>query len=307
MQEIILTVGIPASGKSTWAIEQVKAHPNKFIRLNKDDARNMIACGSTYSATKEELIDLIRHESVVIALKKGYSVIIDDTNFKEKHFLDMCDIAEEIGNVTVIEKFFEITLKDALARNKARPNPIPDIAIIKMYNDYVKHGARKMNPPTYFPPNIPNRRNSVGNSVGSSVDKPKALICDLDGTLALNLHGRSYSDWSEAALMQDEVSESVLDMLYRYDDEHKIIFMTGRPESARAATQKWLDKNVGIPGILICRPERDFRSDRIVKRELYNRYVRDNYNVKFAIDDRRMVIGMWRSLGIFTFAVGDTI
>lgn len=41
MHKIILTVGIPASGKSTWAKQWVLEDPEHRIRFNQDDIRNM--------------------------------------------------------------------------------------------------------------------------------------------------------------------------------------------------------------------------------------------------------------------------
>ena len=41
MKKIILTRGIPASGKSTWAKQEVLKDPEHSIRINRDDLRNM--------------------------------------------------------------------------------------------------------------------------------------------------------------------------------------------------------------------------------------------------------------------------
>ena len=41
MKRIILTRGIPASGKSTWAKQEVLKDPEHSIRINRDDLRNM--------------------------------------------------------------------------------------------------------------------------------------------------------------------------------------------------------------------------------------------------------------------------
>ena len=54
-QKIILTRGLPASGKSTWAKEQVAKGNGKVKRVNKDDLRDMIDAG-IWSKTNEQLI-----------------------------------------------------------------------------------------------------------------------------------------------------------------------------------------------------------------------------------------------------------
>jgi len=49
---------------------------------------------------------------------------------------------------------------------------------------------------------------------------------------------------------------------------------------------------------LFMRPEGDMRPDNIVKAELFDTYVRDNYDVQFVIDDRDQVVDMWRRMGL---------
>lgn len=46
------------------------------------------------------------------------------------------------------------------------------------------------------------------------------------------------------------------------------------------------------------RPEGDIRKDSIVKREIFENYIRDYYNIQFVLDDRNQVVEMWRSLGL---------
>ena len=41
-KKLILTRGIPGSGKSTWAKAWVAENPERRVRLNWDDMRNMM-------------------------------------------------------------------------------------------------------------------------------------------------------------------------------------------------------------------------------------------------------------------------
>lgn len=41
MKKIILTRGIPASSKSTWAKQEVLKDPEHSVRINRDDLRNI--------------------------------------------------------------------------------------------------------------------------------------------------------------------------------------------------------------------------------------------------------------------------
>ena len=52
----------------------------------------------------------------------------------------------------------------------------------------------------------------------------------------------------------------------------------------------------------------DTREDSIIKKELFNKWIRNIYNVLFVIDDRPRVIRMWRhELGLTVFDVGNGI
>ena len=57
-QAVVITIGLPASGKSTWAKDWISNHDN-FIRVNKDDVRNMLNNGE-YSPENEELVKTVR-------------------------------------------------------------------------------------------------------------------------------------------------------------------------------------------------------------------------------------------------------
>jgi tRNA uridine 5-carbamoylmethylation protein Kti12 len=44
MRTIVMTIGLPASGKSTYSKELVKKEPGRWKRVSKDDLREMFDC-----------------------------------------------------------------------------------------------------------------------------------------------------------------------------------------------------------------------------------------------------------------------
>ena len=84
MQEVILLRGLPASGKSTWAKEQVLKSPGKYKRINKDSLREMLDV-SAWSGSNEKFAIKVRDAIITLALTSDRSVIIDDTNIHPKH------------------------------------------------------------------------------------------------------------------------------------------------------------------------------------------------------------------------------
>lgn len=138
--------------------------------------------------------------------------------------------------------------------------------------------------------------------------KPCAIIVDLDGTIALNTEGRDWYDVSR--VLEDSLCGPVDDVVSSawWRSQYRIIFLSGRQETAEADTRTWLWSKAGWLDRdydLHMRAAGDGRPDFIVKRELFDKHIRHEFNVQYVIDDRPSVCRMWRELGLFTFQVGD--
>lgn len=130
-----------------------------------------------------------------------------------------------------------------------------------------------------------------------------AIICDIDGTLALHKH-RSPYDYD--MLHTDEVNEPVLKALRRLRTEGDVLLIvSGRPDSHQNQTGAWLERYRVRHNRLFMRPVDDKRSDTIVKQEIYEEYIEGRYNVLWVLDDRDRVVKMWRSLGLTVFQVAE--
>ena len=134
-QLVIVTVGLPASGKTTWALEYIKDKTNT-VRVNKDSIRAMVFNGQ-YSKEWEDFVCDIRDKIINHALVKGYNVVVDDTNFEEKHVRRIRAIAEYHGVSLVVKDFTDVSKEECLERNKNRSNPVPDEVIHRMHERYI--------------------------------------------------------------------------------------------------------------------------------------------------------------------------
>lgn len=133
----------------------------------------------------------------------------------------------------------------------------------------------------------------------------KAVICDLDGTLASYEHHRGPYDEMKAG--KDRVVEPVASVIKALDkDGFQIVYVSGRQDKAYEVTMSWLQSNNLPDGPLFMRPTNDRRKDFEIKKEIYLTKVAPNYDVQFVIDDRLQVLKQWYSLGIFTFNVNQT-
>lgn len=132
---------------------------------------------------------------------------------------------------------------------------------------------------------------------------PLAIICDIDGTLAL-MQGRSPYDTTRYD--EDMVDKVIREIVSIFRDEgYLIILCSGRGEPSRRSTEKWLVDNEVPNDYLFMRPTGDNRSDFIVKQEIYDRYIKNKFAIKFVLDDRDQVVKMWRSNGLKCLQVAE--
>lgn len=134
----------------------------------------------------------------------------------------------------------------------------------------------------------------------------KAILCDIDGTLA-KMNDRSPFDWAKVG--EDDVNlpiKKLLDLFNCPYSVYEIILMSGRDEVCRKQTELWLLLNGIHHGELFMRPAGDNRKDSIVKKELYEKHIKEKYEVLFVLDDRNQVVEMWRNeLGLTCLQVAE--
>lgn len=129
------------------------------------------------------------------------------------------------------------------------------------------------------------------------------VICDLDGTLAID-QNRSWFDYDK--VIDDPVDPRLLRIIKNYLKQGiRVFFLTGREDkgNCRKLTSQWLKNHLGefeytFDYNLIMREKGDRRGDQITKKELYEKYIKDSYNVLCVFDDRQKVVDMWREEGL---------
>lgn len=285
--ELVFTVGLPASGKTTWAKEFVQQWNNrdKWIRVCRDDLRNMR--GTYWLPDQEKLITEWELNCIVSALGRGYNVIVDATNLYDKNRRKMIEHLRQckIDVHWSIKDFTNVPVEECVLRDIARDTGrVGESVILDMAS---KAGLIK--PP--LPPEY-------------DINKPHCIIVDVDGTLAHNYNGRSFYDWDR--VRDDTVDLVVKAIVNSYDGlNRRIIVMSGRDGIAYGDTYKWLEDNGIKFSKLVMRAQGDMRPDEIIKKELYEEHVEPLYNVDFVLDDRNKVVKMWRSLGLKVLQVAE--
>ena len=294
MRTIILTKGMPGSGKSTWAIDQIKKYPGKYKRFNKDWMREMLD-ESRFSTANEQFMIMGRNYMVERALFRGWDVIIDDTNFGDRYWLQMCAIAKRVGDVRVMEKYFNVSYKECLKRNPNRRKPVPEDIIETMYKKYVKNKVVPIRD-EYFERTFP--------TFEKNPKKKDCIIVDVDGTVALPTDRNPYDN---TRVSEDTPNQPIVNLVLKLAQDYEVIVVSGRDGSCFDATKEWLEVFCPFPNgfTMYTRKEGDKRKDTIVKQEIYYAHIRDKYNVIYVIDDRPVVCRMWRDLGLTVLQVND--
>ncbi len=145
--------------------------------------------------------------------------------------------------------------------------------------------------------------------------KQKAIICDLDGTLAEISHRQHYvrtkpKNWKafHEGMTEDKLEVWCAELLKGMKlAQYKILLLTGRDEPYRQKTLDWLKQHHIEFDQLFMRPAQDFRLDTEVKKEIYERDIAPFYEVLFVVEDRKKVVEMWRenSVTCLQCAEGD--
>lgn len=288
MAKLLMIQGLPGSGKSTYARE---LEAEGWVRVNKDDIRERLsASGWVWSPEREADVLAERDWLITAALEAGKDVVSDDTNFSRKHKVVLEQIARRFGAEFQVKRFDtpieECIRRDSLREGKAR---VGEEVIRKMAKQY---GLLEAEGQPKFAPYVPPAHGTL------------AFICDLDGTIALPTH-RSPYDGSKCDT--DDVNEPVALVVRSIcrDLPIEILYVSGRHEEHREKTLKWLREHKFPEGHLWMRKNGDYRTDWIIKGEIFDEHIRDHYNVKFAIDDRTQVVKFWRSLGLTVLQVAE--
>lgn len=293
MQKILILIGCPGSGKTEWAKRFLNQHRDetpRWQRISRDDIR-MMCSNLEFDPTNEEYITEVEQTNVRKSLDKGFSVIVDATHVTQKARNVWHKLAQEIGNIEVIEHGFDVDLQTCIKRNNNRDRRVPQEIIENMFTKLQKAGIPQWKTTIY-----PEHTLVVFDN-----KKPDVIICDIDGTIADN----SWRDVYDATRCdKDEPINEILTIINNIDSAD-VVFITGRDEKFRTKTMRWLQKYVLDPFELFMRPDSDKHHDFIVKEDIIKNEIVPKYNVLFAIDDRPSVCRIYRKLGIKTLQLND--
>lgn len=117
---LLITRGLPGSGKTTLARELVKADPENLVRVNRDDLREMLHGGRLGTEWQEEQVTIAQHAQVAALLRSGVSVIADDTNLPDSSVESWRRLAAECGADLRVIDLRAVSVEVCVARDADR-------------------------------------------------------------------------------------------------------------------------------------------------------------------------------------------
>lgn len=295
MTRLLITRGLPASGKTTFAR---KLQPY-VVRVNRDDLRFMLHGRRLLTQWAEGQVTAVQRSMVEQLLRARADVVVDDTNLRPSTVREWAALAARFRASFEVHDFTDVPLDECLRRDAGRPEheQVGADSIRRMHDRYLKNRNLPL-PVPYVEPGAP------GVVYRPDPELPPAVLVDIDGTVAL-LDGRSPYDMSRVG--DDEPNHAVIAAVRAmHAAGHAVVFCTGRDESARADTEAWLALHVGVEyEALFMRQLGDSRRDAVVKGEIFEAEIRDRWRIVGVFDDRQQVVKMWRELGLTVFQVAE--
>lgn len=134
MPELVYTIGLPASGKSTTARTWVAESPTTRARINRDDTRVMMH-GARLGEAGERQITIVTHTAIAALLASDVDVICDDTNLEHSHRAALHAIAARADAEVRVIDLTSVPLAEVLRRNALRTGDdrVPEQWIVDMY------------------------------------------------------------------------------------------------------------------------------------------------------------------------------
>jgi len=133
---LILTIGIPGSGKSTWARQY--SEKTGYVRVCPDDIRKEIT-GEVSNISRDSEVWAIAKERVNKLLDEGTNVIFDSTMMNSKTLTTFKMLS---GKAIVCYKVFNCSSEEAKKRisldisNNVDRSKVPEHIVDKMYSNY---------------------------------------------------------------------------------------------------------------------------------------------------------------------------
>lgn len=301
---VIFLIGRSGSGKSTWTKNFVNGR-NDCLIVNRDSIRKSLFSINTQKEnndyylspkiqSRENIVNDIAKTTLMNGIKDNMTIIFDNTNLEKAYIEDILDLISPDIKVTYNIIGSELSVNELHERTKSDGRFSVEKNIIKKQTDKFNKLLPELE-------NIFNVRKSKCLIQDSNL--PKSTIFDIDGTLALNLSGRSPYDMSRVD--EDLPNERVIEFAKILKEKgEKIIICSGRENDGMQLTLNWLKKYDIEFDEIYMRKKGDGRKDFVIKEEFWRDIIKKYYVVNM-FDDRDQVVTHGRKLGFNVYQVAE--
>jgi hypothetical protein len=240
-----------------------------------------------------------------VALKKGKSVIVDDTNCVRRTRIGWQDLARELHVILRIVTM-NTPLNVCIERDAMRADKecVGQEVILRQMGDLHNFMAADSKTEVVTRP-MRDKADLLNGSWNVRLPGAKWVFVDMDGTLANCFGIRNAYD--ERVLL-DKPYPVVVAWVRALAYDHNILVLSGRKERSGDDTCTWMERE-GVPfDRMLMRATNDNRHDQIVKKELLEMFLTlfQKWEIDFILDDRPKVVKMWKENGLTVFPVRGT-
>ena len=133
MSKLVITVGIPACGKSYFAEQE---HEKGAVVISSDSIREELYGDVNDQSHNAEVFDTMK-KCTIATLRNGDYVIYDATNLNAKRRINFLkELRREVKEFEAICVVFAGPYEECCERNKNRERTVPDYVMERMYKNF---------------------------------------------------------------------------------------------------------------------------------------------------------------------------
>ena len=293
MKTVYILFGAPCSGKSYFS-NLISKNDEHTKVVSRDLIRDMLNDHSQNKQTEDLVTKIERSMIIEIIDNSHFDLILDNTHYRLQYIRQTLDLIQKCKTEVTVKlvDFSDCDFSLIEKRMMIRERKV-DLSVVKKIHQTCRMNAKEARQlvATF-------RSEKVKAVLVTNVrrDLPRAVIVDIDGTLA-HKHDRNAYDYRHVDRDEcDQIISELVNQLCRLN--YTIIIVSGREDSCRDLTIGWLKKHMIDYHHLYMRKSKDMRKDSVVKKEIYDNQIKDRYSVLFVLDDRNQVVDMWRTIGL---------
>ena len=135
MARLLITRGLPASGKTTFA----RGLQPGVVRVNRDDLRRMLHGRRLFTQVAEGHVTHAQRAAVEALLRAGADVVVDDTNLPATTVREWAGLAARLHASFEVHDFTDVPAEECVRRDAERPaeERVGADAIRRMHDRYL--------------------------------------------------------------------------------------------------------------------------------------------------------------------------